>query len=375
MYKIPFHKYRLSIEEEKAVLRVLRSGWLTSGKEVASFESEFSSYIGDNVASVAVSSCTSALFIALRGLGLPQGSKILLPSLTYVSDVLSIIHLGLVPVLLDISLDDYCVDINEIERNISNEVRALLVVHYAGNPCDMNPIVELCKKNNIYLVEDCAHALETRYFGKNVGVYGDASVYSFYPNKNITTAEGGMIVSQDIDLIANCRKLRNHGIDVDSATQSASFTLRNYDIIEPGYKMNMNDLQAALGRVQLKSIQSLYEQRLKLFGLYREFLDSDKVNIIFNNDPNVLCSHHLMPIEVDENKREKLIAKLLESGVQPSLHFKPIHKFSFAQKFAWAKSKLPNTDVAYKRQLSLPLYPTMEPEEVEYVCKIVNGSL
>jgi dTDP-4-amino-4,6-dideoxygalactose transaminase len=375
MYKIPFHKYRLSIEEEKAVLRVLRSGWLTSGNEVAAFESEFSSYLGDNVAAAAVSSCTSALLLALLGLGLPEGSKVLLPSLTYVSDVLSIIHLGLVPVLLDISLDDYCVDVNEIDRNISNDVGAVLVVHYAGNPCEMNSIVELCKSNKVYLVEDCAHALETRYYGNKVGVYGDASVYSFYPNKNITTAEGGMIVSQDLDLIAKCRKLRNHGIDVDSATQSVNFTLRNYDIHEPGYKMNMNDLQASLGRVQLKSIHSLYEQRVKLFGLYRQFLDSDKVKVIFNNDPNVRCSHHLMPIEVDENKRERLIANLLESGVQPSLHFKPIHKFSFALNFEWAKSKLPNTEVAYKRQLSLPLYPTMEPEEVEYVCKIVNRSL
>ncbi len=375
MYKIPFHKYRLSIEEEKAVLRVLRSGWLTFGNEVLAFEKEFSNFIGDDVNAVAVSSCTSALYLTLGAMNFPKNSEVILPAFTYVSDVLSIIHLGLVPVLADISLDDYCVNPLDIERKITYNTKAIVIVHYAGNPCEIKDIKAICNRYNLTLIEDCAHAIETKYYGKSVGVFGDASVYSFYPNKNITTAEGGMIVSKDVELIDKCKRLRNHGIDIDSVTQSEKFTLRNYDILEPGYKFIMSDLQAAIGRVQLRSIQSMLAKRVKVFNLYKELLCPERVKIIANYNENVQCSHHFLPIEVAENKRDKLVANLLENGVQPSLHFKPIHKFSFAQNFSWSIAQLPNTETAYKRQLSLPLYPMMELDDVKYVCDIVNASL
>jgi dTDP-4-amino-4,6-dideoxygalactose transaminase len=375
MFRIPFHRYRLSLDEEKAVIRTLRSGWLTSGKESIAFEEEFSQYIGDDVFAASVSSCTAALFLTLLALDIPKGSDILIPALTYVSDVLSILHSGHHPVLMDISPSDYNVSLDHIRSSITTKTKVVIIVHYAGNPCEVGSIAKFCESKGLILIEDCAHAVETKCYGKSAGSFGYASVFSFYPNKNITSGEGGMIVSKDKKFIEKCKKLRNHGIDIDSVSQSDAFTLRNFDILYPGYKMNMSDIHAALGRSQLNSISAMHSRRKEIFNIYKNKL-SKNARIIIGNEINWgENAHHLLPIEVPSENRDKLVRALIRNGIQPSMHFKPVHKFAFAANYHWAKVDLPVTENAYKCQISLPLYPILERAEVEYICEIVNESL
>ncbi|MDW8334751.1 MAG: DegT/DnrJ/EryC1/StrS aminotransferase family protein [Bacteroidia bacterium] len=374
-YRIPFHAYRLSLEEEKAVGETLNSGWLTSGSQVSSFENEFSEYIGPGFYSAAVSSCTSALFLTLYALELPKHSAVLVPSFNYVSDVLAIIHNNLRPVLVDISPEDYNFDYNEIINKATSDVRAVVVVHYAGNPCRMDEIIKLCMDKDLVLIEDCAHAIESRYYGVKAGTFGFASVFSFYPNKNITSAEGGMIISKDFDFIQKCKRLRNHGIEIDAYAQHKEFALRNFDISIPGFKMNMSDIHAALGRVQLKSIEPMHQRRLNIFNMYDQLLNKSNIRIVVKKDENILNAHHFLPIEVDESVRNNLATNLIKNGVQPSMHYKPVHKFTFARNCEWSNVDLPNTELAYKRQLSLPVYPNMTESDVEFVCKVVNQSV
>ncbi len=373
---LPFSKPDISEEEIASVNAVLRSGWITTGAESAAFESEFRDYCGAQNA-VALASATAGMHVVLEALNIGAGDEIITPSLTWVSTINLIALRGATPVFVDINRNTLLVEANAIEAAITPKTRAIIPVHYAGAPVDLHLIRALAKKHDIALIEDAAHAAGTEYCGRKIGAEGTA-IFSFHPIKNMTTGEGGMICSSDVALAERTRRLKFHGLGVDAFDRNQQGRSPQAEVLEPGYKYNLTDIAAALGRGQLARLDSFIEKRAALAHLYQELL-ADVSEILPLDVPEYSHRHawHLFVVRVDSPNlsRDEFMAELKERNIGTGLHFRAVHSQKYYRENGFENNQLPNTDWNSDRICSLPLFPTMTEDDVKNVVAAIKDVL
>ncbi len=375
---IPFARPVMGKEEEEAALRVIRSGWLTTGKEAAAFEEEFAEKLGCPRA-LAVNSATSGLHLALEALKIPEDSWVITTPFTFTASAEVIRYRRAHPLFVDIDENSLNIDPAEVEKVLARgdrKVSCLLPVHLGGLPCAMEKIMALSDKYGIPVVEDCAHAFPAHRNGKAAGTWGDAAVFSFYATKTITTGEGGMLVTARPDIARTVENLRLHGIDrqVWDRFQSRRQGAWEYDVTAPGYKYNLPDLAAAIGRVQLGRAQEFLEERKRMAGFYlNQLKDMDGIILPPHEDGH---AWHLFIIQLTPSfplDRNQFMVHMAEEGVGTSVHYKPLHLMSYyADTYGLKPGDFPRAHEVFSRCVSLPLYPGMGPEALDRVVQAVK---
>ncbi|MGO9125742.1 MAG: DegT/DnrJ/EryC1/StrS family aminotransferase [Terriglobales bacterium] len=374
--EIPFHRAALGDEEVHAVAEVIRSGWLAMGPLTIEFERAFAQYVGTKHA-VAVSSCTAALHLALEAAGIGAGDEVLIPSITFTATAEAVIYLGARPVLVDVRPDTMNLDPVDAARRITPRTRAIIPVHFAGQPCDMQEIHALAKRHGLHVVEDAAHALPSEYHGKRVGVLSAFTAFSFYATKTLTTGEGGMVTTDNDIAAARMRMMRLHGIGRDAWKRYQSDGSWHYEVLEAGFKYNFTDLQAALGLVQLRKCDELREARRKIAASYLNAFRTFDCFTLPEELSDRTTSWHLFVLRLQLKKlnieRSEFIRQLKERGIGTSVHFIPLHLHPFYQReYGCRSGDLPAAEKEYERCLSLPIYPTMSEREVAAVISAVS---
>ena len=373
---LPFAQPWITEEEIDEVAKVLRSGWLTTGPKVLEFESRFKEYIGSKEA-IAVNSCTGGLHISIAVLGIGQGDEVITSPFTFASTANVVILRGAKPVFADIRKDTFNIDPEKIKDLITNRTKAIIPVHYGGQPCDMDPIMETAKHHNLYIIEDAAHAVGAEYKGKRIGTIGDLTSFSFYPTKNMTTGEGGMITTEDEGLANEMRKWRLHGMSNDAWKRYERTGSWYYEIEHAGFKYNMMDLQAAMGLVQLRKLDSFIETRQKYAHYLTEKLSSLPELQLPVEREDVKRAWHLYSILVNPEMlkidRGKFIKALAAENIGTSVHFIPLHLHPFYREaFGYKMGDFPNAEYVYDRLISLPLYPKMSMDDQSDVVRAVT---
>lgn len=372
--KIALSDVAFDDQEEKAILSVLRSRWISMGQQCERLEKEFAPYIGVSQA-LAVTNGTAALHLAFAALGLGSGDEVIIPSLTFVATANAVRYTGARPVFADIkSLDDWTISVEDIKSRITDRTKAIGVVHYAGYPCDMNAINTIAKKYNLYVVEDAAHGPGSYYDGKQIGTLGDVGCFSFFANKNMATGEGGMVVTDNNDLAKKIKYLRSHGMSSVSWDRYQGRTTHSYDVLMLGYNYRFDEIRAALGRIQLAKLAQNNKKRTQLYRHYVDLLETvQEVKIPFSNCKETV-SHHIFPILLaEEANRDKVIENLAAKGIQTSVHYQPVHRMSIYQDSY--KKELLLTQIVGKHELTLPLHPGLEFEDIERVVKVLKQCL
>lgn len=367
-WKVPLSDLFFDDSEERAVLDVIRSRWLSMGAETQRFEKEFAAFTGAKHA-FAVSSCTAALHIAHTALGAKPGAQIILPSLTFIATVNTVLATGAAPVFADVeSLDNWCISARTVESLLSPNTVGLVVVHYAGYPANMTDIVELCKERNLYLIEDCAHSPGAYWKGVHTGRFGQFGCFSFFSNKNMTTGEGGMIITDDDELAKKAQLLRSHGMTT-MTWQRHKGHASSYDVIELGYNYRIDEIRSALGIVQLSKIAESNKRRAKLVAEYRKrLINVPNLFIPFAEHPGQ-SSYHLFPVLLNsEIDRDSIIDRMKEKRIQTGVHYPAAHLFTYMRsRLGTKEGLLPLTEKIAKSVLTLPLFPDMKIEHVEMV--------
>lgn len=371
---LPFAKINLSEDAISEVVATLRSGWITTGARVQKFEEMLSAYHGSRRA-LCVSSATAGLQIALLALDLQDGDEVITTPFTFVATLNTIVLAGGKPVLIDINPHTLNIDARKIEAAITPKTKVIMPVHYAGLPCDMDEIYAIAKKHKLRVLEDAAHAIGTEYKGKKIGSFGDVQVMSFHPNKNMTTGEGGAIITNDAEVIHTLERLRFHGIDRNAFNRFGKAGSQQYDVTIAGFKHNMMDIQAALGIHQLPELDGFIEKRTILARRYLEIL-GDWSELELPQAPQYAHKHawHLFTPRIKENKagldRDSLINAMKAENIGLGLHWQSAHTFSFyAENYGFKPSDFPNALSAGERIFSLPLFPQMTIAEQDRVIK------
>lgn len=368
MYRIPLFDLNYGKEEEQAVLETLKSKWISMGPKCAELEKKFAEMLQVKYA-CAVTNCTAALHLACCVLGIGKGDEVICPSLTFAATVNCIRYVGAVPVFADIyGNDNLCMAAEQIEELITDRTKAIIPMHYAGFPCDMNKIIELSRKYSLYVIEDACHGPLSEYHGCNIGTIGDIGCFSFFSNKNISTGEGGMIVTNNEEIYRKVNFMRSHGMTAMSY-QRASGHATNYDIAELGYNYRMDDVRASLGVAQLGKLRDDLEKRSQIREWYQEYLSGlDFLEVPFRNHKGFV-SNYIFPVVLKSStaeKRDQVRAGLHENGIQTSIHYPAIHRFSIYQEFS---KELPNTEYAADNEITLPMYAKLKKDQVEYISK------
>lgn len=368
MWKVQLFKLNFDEREREAAAAVVDSGWLTMGERIAGFESAFSSFLGGNVNSVAVSNGTAALHMALLALGVGPEDEVIVPALTFVADANSVKLTGAIPVLADCSsMDDWNVSAATIERCITRKTKAVMIVHYAGYPCDMPALVDLCRKCGLKLIEDVAHAPGASVAGRSCGIWGDFGCFSFFSNKNLSIGEGGMVTSCDPELVQRSRYLRSHGMTTLTLDRHKGRAI-TYDVVEPGLNYRMDEMRAAIGLVQLDKLPAGNARRKELTERYRRNLAGSSISMPFGKLPSDFVSaYHILPVLLPAGcDRKAVIESLKARGIQSSIHYPPFWNFTaYAGQFS--PKDTPIAAEICERELTLPLYPTMTNAEVDLV--------
>jgi dTDP-4-amino-4,6-dideoxygalactose transaminase len=383
---LPFALPDLGQEEAAAVLECLRSGWITSGAVSRKFEQEFAAYLGagdsnHDLAAIAVNSATAGLHLALEALGIAPGDQVIVPTMTFTATAEVVRYLGADPVLVDVDAATLCMQPEAIAAAITARTRAVIPVHYGGLACDIDAIVALARQHGIKVVEDAAHAFPTTLRGRLVGTLdSDATVFSFYANKTITTGEGGMVVCRDPDLARRVRVMRLHGISEDAfdrfiARRPAWF----YQVVAPGYKYNLTDLAAAIGREQLRKIDGFLARRQLLARRYAECLADLPLRLPSDAPPGSQHAWHLYPVRLTGAAplaRDRLIELLAEQGIGTSVHYIPLHRQPYwRDRYGLHPAQFPNAEASYHAQLTLPLYTRMTDADQARVIAILTELL
>ena len=382
MKNITFGKPSITNKELSSVISVLKSTWLGTGPVTKKFENNFRKYKKTNYA-ISVNSCTSALYLSLKLLNIKKGDEVITTSLTFCSTVNSIIHAGATPVLVDIDKDTLNINYKEIQKKINRKTKAIIAVHFAGMPCDMDKILKITNQYKINLIEDCAHAIESKYKGKKIGNFGTTGCFSFYVNKNICTAEGGMIITKNKKFNDKLLSLRLHGMTKDAwkrylPRNSIKDKSYYYDVTNPGYKMNLSDLQSSLGLVQLGRVQEMWLKRKELYKIYEEKLKNLPLN--FQKTPKYKFKHayHLFIIILDKNKtkktRDELVQFLKKNKIGFGIHYRSISDLSFYKKKYKLNSKdFPESHNVGTNSITLPLYPDLKYNEINKICRCLRS--
>jgi dTDP-4-amino-4,6-dideoxygalactose transaminase len=380
---LPFHKPFMGEEEIAEVSDTLRSGWLTLGPKTQRFEQKFAAKVGAKHA-VAVSSCTAGLHLMLDALEIGPGDEVITTPYTFSATVATILYAGATPILVDTLADFPNIDPAGVAAAISEKTRAIVPVHFAGAPCDLDAIGAIAEHCGAVVLEDAAHALPATYKGRTIGSIGKATAFSLYAGKNITTGEGGVVTTDDDMLVDTLRRKRLHGISRDAWKRYSAEGSWYYQVEELGFKYNMTDINAAIGLHQLDRVEDFHRRRLSLVALYDELLA--EVPGVLRPQPPIYgdSAWHLYVVGIDESRvrigRNEVIEALKADNIGTSVHFIPIHHHAFyQQRLGCKEGDFPNATRLYQRAISLPLFPTMRQEEVRAVvrslARIVGGAL
>ncbi|MDI6448221.1 DegT/DnrJ/EryC1/StrS family aminotransferase [Anaerobaca lacustris] len=365
--------------EIEEVVASLRSGWLGTGPKVAQFEEDFKRYKGSRYA-IAVNSCTAALHLSMLATGLQPGDEVITTPLTFCATVNAIIHAGLKPVLADIDAATMNIDPQEIVRRITERTRAVVPVHFAGRPCDMDAIMSIARGHGLKVVEDCAHAIETEYRGQAAGTFGDFGCFSFYSTKNIVTGEGGMVVTNDERGAARIKMLALHGMTHDAWRRFGDKGYKHYHVVECGFKYNMMDLQAAIGIHQLRRVEPYALRRRAIWDRYTEAFSDLPLTLPAPIDPQTRHAHHLYTVLVDERRcgisRDAFLQAMTVRRIGLGVHYVslPDHPF-YQQSFGWRPEHYPQAMRIGRQTVSLPLSARLSDDDVERVVRAVREVL
>jgi dTDP-4-amino-4,6-dideoxygalactose transaminase len=372
-----FSRPRLSDAEIASVVETLRSGWLTTAAKAREFEDSFKSYIGLRHA-VALNSCTAGLFLSLKALKIGPGDEVITTPLTFAASVNVIEHVGAKPVFADIDPTTWCIDPSRVEKCVTSATRAMIPVHLYGYPCDMDSLRSIAGQNGLKIVQDCAHAIETEWNGRSVGSFGDIACYSFYATKNVTTAEGGMIATDNEAWADRIRVLALHGLDKTAYDRYTSGGKPLYDLLEPGYKFNMPDTAAALGVEGLKLVDQRHRRREEIWRRYcAELSDLPGLTLPPETGPGHRHGRHLFVCALDPRAagldRDRMIEYLAAENIGSGVHYTPVHFFKYYRtKYALEPGQFPRASDLGTRVFSLPLTAFLSDKDVDDVIRAVR---
>lgn len=373
---IPFAKPDIGESEIKAVVDVLRSGWITTGEKSSEFERRFEILLGDAAIAIAVNSATAGLHLALEAIGIGPGDEVIIPSLTFTATAEVVRYLGGNPVLVDVDAQTLNISPDCVRDAITSRTRAVIPVHYAGLPCDMTAILAIAAEHDLRVVEDAAHALPAAHRGELIGTLAsDIVVYSFYANKTMTTGEGGMIITRDPDLAKRMRVMRLHGIDRDAFERFRSTTPAwYYEVVAPGFKYNLTDIAAAMGLVQLERLDGFQKRRIELAERYRKALSGLPLTLPSWGGEGDRHAWHLYVLRLNEDalrqghSRDALIEHLSRGGVGTSVHYVPLHRQPYWRDSLKVRVEdFPVAEAAYQAMVSIPLFTAMSDEDQVHI--------
>jgi perosamine synthetase len=373
---LPFHVPQIDDDEIRSVVETLKSGWLTTGLKTKQFEDDFARYLGVGHA-VAVNSCTAALHLALEAVGIEEGDEVIVPTMTFTASAEVVLYLKAKPVLVDCLPDTFNIDPDQIERAITSRTKAIIPVHFGGQPCDMARILEIARRHHLYVIEDAAHALPAKYCNRTVGTIGDITCFSFYATKTITTGEGGMATTNNPKWAARMRMMSLHGISHDAWKRYAKEGSWYYEVVCPGFKYNLTDIGAAIGIEQLKKCDAFGAARNEIASAYNEaFAGMPEIRTPVCG-PEVQHAWHLYVIQLQldrlKTSRDQFIEALKERGVGTSVHFIPLHLHPYYRDtFGYVRGDFPQASDLYDRIISLPIYPRMTEADVSHVVEAVR---
>ena len=373
---IPFSRPWIDDTEIEAVSQVLASKWISTGNRVREFERAFAEYLGVKHA-IAVSSCTAALHLSLVVAGVGSGDEVITTPYTFTATAEAIRYVDAKPVFVDIHPGTLNIDTSQIEQAITPRTKAILPVHIAGIPCDMNALQDISQRYNLTLIDDAAHAIPAEYGGQHIGSIGDLSAFSFYANKNLTTGEGGMITTNNDAFAEPLRTMRLHGIDKDAWARQSQRNIWHYDIATEGYKYNMTDIQAAMGVCQLMKLNKQHERRRNFAHIYQtELAKFPQISTPVAPDNAREHAWHLYIIQLPPGERDGFIGTLREANIECSVHYIPLHLFEFYQeRYGYRVGDFPRAEAAFERVVSLPLHPGLTEEEIHIVIDMIGKIL
>jgi dTDP-4-amino-4,6-dideoxygalactose transaminase len=376
--RVPFAKPTIDEDDIAAVVETLRSGWLTSGPNVKELERELSEYCGAAFVN-AVNSCTAAMHLALEAWGVGPGDEVITTVYTFTATANVIDHVRATPVLVDVLPGTANIDPAKLEAAITPRTKVIIPVHFAGEPCNMDAIGEIAKRHGVKVLEDAAHAVGTMYRGTLIGTHSDAVAFSFYANKNMTTGEGGALATNDEELSERVRLLTLHGMTRDGWNRYGAGGTWRYDIAEFGWKYNLTDMAAALGRRQLAKLESFLDERARVAQRYFANLrDEEHLGLPVFDEAN-RHAWHLFVVRVKDSApvgRDDVIARLAEAGIGTSVHFIPLHFHSAFRKLGrWNEGDFPVAEKFFSGAISLPMFPELSNEDVDLVCEELRTAL
>ncbi|MDA8090745.1 MAG: DegT/DnrJ/EryC1/StrS family aminotransferase [Nitrospiraceae bacterium] len=374
--EIPFHKPYITDEEISGVVHSIRSGWLTMGPKTIEFEDRFAENV-ESAHAVSMNSCTACLHLALKAIGLREGDEVIVPSMTFTATSEVIAYFNAKPVFVDIETGTGNMDASKIESRITGRTRAIIPVHYAGQPCDMEEILAIAKKRGIYVIEDAAHSLPAYYRHRKIGSIGDITCFSFYATKTLCTGEGGMAVTNNEQWADTMRVLRLHGISSDAWKRYSKNGKWNYEVVDAGFKYNMTDIQAAMGLAQLGKLEWMWEARQDIAKKYNEAFSRMEEVIPPEVKPDRQSAWHLYPLKLKLEAlnigRDQFIDELSSRGIGASVHFIPLYRHPFYKnRYGCMMHEYPASEWVFGRVLSLPIFPGMMEEDVSGVIEVVE---
>lgn len=376
---IPLSRPWIDETEIEAVSEVLASGWISTGPKVKEFEQRFAEYVGVKHA-LAISSCTAGLHLSLIAAGVGDGDEIITTPYTFTATAEAIGYTGASPVLVDIDPLTLNIDVSQIEEKITPRTKAIIPVHIAGLPCDMEVLSEICRRHNLILIDDAAHAISAQYKEHRIGSIGDLSAFSFYANKNLTTGEGGMITTNNDQFASSIKPMRLHGLNKDAWARQNNKSIWYYQVTTQGYKYNMTDIQAAMGLCQLIKIEKQLEIRNRYAQIYT--LELSELPEIITPQEQAVSRHawHLYIIQLRQEQltihRDAFIDAMREQNIECGVHYIPLHFFPFYQKkYGYQEGDFPHAESAFRRVVSLPLHPRLTKENIYNVTQTIKKIL
>lgn len=374
-YHIPLFDLNFDDEEERAVAETLRSRWISMGDQVTQLEESFQKGLQVEQA-VATTNCTAALHMAMVLLGIGPGDEVIVPSLTFVATANCVRYVGATPVFADVAgFTDLTICPQDIKSKITGNTRAIIVMHYAGFACDMDPIMRIAREHRLAVVEDASHAPLAEYKGKKLGGFGDFGCFSFFSNKNMTTGEGGMLVTNNAEYAQRARLIRSHGMTTLSYERARGHATQ-YDVVELGFNYRMDNIRGAIGRVQFEKLKKSLPRRRELWSRYDEALVGiEDIIIPFKDSPHQ-SSHYIYPIVLNDStveKRDRVRLKLKEAGIETSVHYPAVHEFEIYK--SPNNSRLEATEYLSRNLITLPFFDKLSLDQIDHISNTLNNIL
>jgi len=367
--KVPYFVPWITTNDKKEVMKSLNQRWLTNGPFLKKFENKTKQFIGSKHA-IGVGSATHALHLSVKSLGIGPGDEVIVPTFTFAATANAVLYCGAKPILTDVDLDTFNISSKEIEKKITKRTKAIIVVHYGGQACDMDKIISISKKRGLHLIEDCAHALGSTYKNKKCGSMGDTGCFSFYPTKIVTTGEGGMVTTCSTQLYTKINMLRSQGMTI-SASEREKKGAWKYDVAEIGYNYRLDEIRASLGLSQFKRVIEINKRRISIAKKYNKMIKKIKDILIPTTKIDRNHIYHLYTLKIDDSyhlTRDELIQKLHKNGIGTSVQYWPLHLMSYNKaNYNNKKTQFPNSNILKDQVLCLPIFPQMSEKQVEYV--------